>query len=250
MRRQLLVGVATALLALANTVIAYPNLNATTGLIGVPTANVVAPKTLAGAADIVFFDDTVLNVRAIYGITDRFEGGVGVVMGDDSGLILNAKYLLPTTLAKFNWSAGLSYMTADDPGDGFQLYFVGTRAFPSAAPAGTRLLGTLGLSFTNMDDTSALRPFVGGQLLFNPQSELGVEFELEAGDFDESIFSLYYRRQFNSQWAGQIGFTNANGFVGKDDHSLFIGAAYSFAGNGISPVPGGTSTATGPGQTY
>jgi len=230
MRVRFVFALAAALTLLSTAVFAYPNLSATTGLIGVPNANVVTPGDFVGAADLLFFDDTFVNARAVLGLSDRLEAGAGVVIGDDTGLLLNAKYQLPIRPAGFTWAAGASYQTADDSGNGYQLYFVGTRALPITTEANP-LFGTIGLTFTDISDTSAIRPFVGAQLQLG-NGELGGEFEFESGDFDRSISSIYYRQSLSPRLAGQIGFTNANGFVADDDHHFFLGAALSFAGTG------------------
>lgn len=252
MRLRLSFGMAVALLASATAVFAYPNLNATTGLIGVPNAYVVPSGSLVGAADGLFFDDTLLNVRALWGLSNKLEAGVGGVFGNGSGLILNAKYRFAGTVSGFNVAAGAGYQSAD-VGNGFQVYAVGTA--PIINPErGMRLLGSLGVNFTDMEDASAIRPFVGAELLLSPRTEIGGEFMLEAGDFDNSISSLYIRQRFTSRWAAQAGFTNANGFVGQDDHDFFVGAAYTLSGPATTvagtveeypPTTGGTVEGNG-----
>lgn len=232
MRVRLAFGMAAALMVLATAAFAYPNLSATTGLIGLPNANIAPAGSLVGAADVLFFDDSIVNARAVLGLSSRWEAGAGAVIGDDNGLILNAKYQLAPRPAGFTWATGLSYLTTDDSGNGFNFYFVGTRPFTQAAPEGTQLVGSLGVSLTDVDDASFIRPFVGGQLQFGPRSELGAEFQLEIEDISTSISSLYYRHTFSPNFAGQLGVTNANGFVGQDDHNFFVGASLGFAGTG------------------
>lgn len=226
MRKWLLLGIAAALMAWATTGFAYPNLNATTGLIGVPNAHVVEAGQLVGAADLIFLDDTTFNIRAIYGLTERLEGGIALVSGSDDGVALNAKYQLPINPLGFTWATGLTYITADDAGSGFQLYFAGTK--PLGTPEGAALYGTLGLTFTDLEELTALRPFAGVQWLLAANTEVGAEFELEAGDFSESILSVYLRQRLGNNLSGQIGITNANGFAGTRDHDLFVGASLAF----------------------
>ena len=75
---------ATAGVALATAASAYPNFNATTGIIAVPTAFTVGSGAFIGAADVLFADDLTLNARAIYGVTDRLELGASLTAGTDT----------------------------------------------------------------------------------------------------------------------------------------------------------------------
>ena len=211
------------LLAGAIAAIAYPNFNATTGLVGVPNANIVAPGAIDGAADLVFFDDTFVNVRGVIGLSPRLEGGIGGVIGHDSGVLLNLKYQFASRPAGFTTAFGTSFVSASDSGSGWQAYLVGTQQL---APGG--IYGTLGVSFTNLDHASAIRPFVGAQWVLGGGTEVGGEFELESGSLGRSVSSLYLRHLFTPRLSGQIGFTNANGFVGNRNHDLFVGASLAF----------------------
>lgn len=225
-------GMTTVLMIWASTVFAYPNLNATTGLIGVPNSHIVAPGEITGAVDAVFFDDSFLNVRGVFGLTPQLEGGVAAILGDNSGVALNAKYQFGAKPAGFTWAFGATVIAADEPGDGWQAYIVGTQPLALGGTAGSQLYGTVGLNFTSLDHASAVRPFLGAQWLLAPRYEIGGELMFGSGDLDESISSLYLRHTFNPQLSGQIGFTNANGFIGRHDHDLFLGVAYTFKSGG------------------
>jgi hypothetical protein len=208
---------------------AYPNLSATTGILAVPTAATVSAEEFVGAADILFFDDTTINARIVYGLTNQFEVGAALIAGTDTAFGVNGKYRTGLMLAGFDWAVGASLITGSDVGDGMQVYFVGTRPIGLAQAGVANLIGTIGVNFTDLDsDISGIRPFIGAQLRVATATEVAGEFVLEAGDFDDSIFSLLVRQQLNPRLTGQLGLTNAFGLTGTDNTDFFLGAAYAF----------------------
>lgn len=220
-------GMLVVILAIATAAWAYPNLNATSGILAVPTAVVVPAGDNQWAGDVLFQNNTTFNIRGTYGLTDNLEVGAGVAVDGDTVLGLNAKYRLPTMIGGFNWAAGATYITANKGDSGFQVYAAGTRAIPWGGMSGVALLGTLGVNFTDIDTASAVRPFVGAQLQLAGGTEIDGEFVFETGDFDESISSLLVRHRFNDLISGQVGFTNAFGFTGVQDHDIFVGVAFT-----------------------
>ena len=220
-------GVALVLAFASLRIWAYPNLNATTGILAVPTAEVVRARTISWAGDVLFFDDTTLNARAIYGLTDRLEVGAGVIVGNDTALGVSAKYYTGVDVGGFTWALGATLITGNEVGDGTQLYLAGSRPFGVQQENGTGLVGTVGVNFTDLENRSALRPFVGAQLRLDTATEVAGEFVLESGDFGDSIFSLLVRQQLSDRLTGQLGLTNAYGFTGAENGIFFIGAAYA-----------------------
>ncbi|MHB9131207.1 MAG: hypothetical protein ACYDBB_08980 [Armatimonadota bacterium] len=207
---------------------AYPNLNATTGLLAIPTASVVEYGDFIGAADMLFHDDTTINGRVIFGLTDRLEIGAGVIAGEDTAIGINAKYALPGNVAGFTPAIGLTVITGDAVDDGTQVYFVGTRAFTAKQQGAGSVIGTVGINFTNIDTASAFRPFAGAQFRIGNRTEIAGEYVLATGDFSRSIHSLFIRHSMNDRWSAQAGYTNAFGFTGSTDNNLFLGTAYSW----------------------
>jgi len=215
--------VALVLLAVSSIAFAYPNLGATTGIVAVPTAEITDTGAFLGAADIQFLDVTSINVRAIYGLAANWEVGAGLIFNeDDTQLGLNAKFRLPIEMAGMGWAIGASYTMASD-NNGTQIYFAGSRPIEMAGVTGASLLGTIGLSFTDIEELSALRPFIGAQLRFPSETEIAAEFVLEGGDFGDVISSFVIRQTFGGGWKGELGITNAIGFAGASDHDLFVG---------------------------
>jgi hypothetical protein len=213
---------AAALLGLTTIALAYPNFNATTGIIGVPNGIIQENGTFIGAADIVFIEDTLINARVVYGLTDNLEVGAVLNLGDDFAFGLSGKYRLPVTPTAGAWAIGLSFADTDEGGSGFQAFIVASRSL-TGDMTNLDLLGTLGATFTDFEGTSGFRPFVGAQLMLPNDFEIGGEFELEMGDFTESIISIVVRRQFSPTIGAEIGFTNASAFFGTSDHDLFLG---------------------------
>lgn len=218
------------ILLLGVTAEAYPNLSATSGILAVPTAVVVPANDAQWAGDVLFQNDTAFNGRITYGIADRLEVGAGIVAGPDTILGLNAKLRLPGMIGGFNWAAGATYSVADKAGSGTQLYATGTRAIPWVGATGLNLLGTLGVSFTDIKTASAFRPFVGAQLELPGGTEIAGEFVFETGNFTDSVSTLLVRHSFTSRVAGEVGFTNAFGFTSTQDHNLFVGIAFTERG--------------------
>ena len=206
---------------------AYPNLNASSGLLAVPTAEIVAPGNVVAAVDIVAHDDTSINGRVIVGVTPFLEIGAGVIAGEDTGVGLSAKLALPSTVLGFKPALGVSFINGD-VGDGTQVFLVGTRSFSSQDMDTGRLTGTIGINFTDIKSASAVRPFVGAQLRVGSRTEIDGEFVLKTGDFSRSIHSLFIRHAIDDTWKLQTGFTNAVGFTGSSDTNFFVGTAYTW----------------------
>lgn len=207
---------------------AYPNLNATTGLLAVPTAGVVGAGDFVGAADVVFHNNSTVNGRVIYGLTDRLEVGVGVIAGEDTAIGVNAKFALPAQIAGFNPAIGITGISGDTIGDGTQVYLVGTRVLTASDIHTGRVIGTIGINFTDIDTASAFRPFVGAQLRVGARTEIDGEFILKTGDFNHPVHSIFIRHAMNDAWSMQTGFTNAVGFTGSSDNNFFLGTAYAW----------------------
>jgi len=212
---------ASAVLAVAMAGMAYPNFNGSTGIIGVPNALIQTNGSFFGAADVIFFENTTLNARAVLGLANNLE--VGAVLDLDSGTAfgISAKYRVPMAVTG-DWAVGLSFADTDEAGSGFQFFAVTSRTL-TGTMTNLDLLGTLGVTFTDFEDSTGVRPFVGAQLMLPQAFEIDGEFELESSDFGDSIFSMVLRKQFSPRYGGEIGFTNASSFFGQADHDFFLG---------------------------
>lgn len=213
------------LLAITTSAFAYPTLTAATGLINVPTGCAMPQGGVALAGDLVSGNDAV-NLRGVWGIGPRFEGGIGITTGDNSGLSVSGKYQVPTGTGNMVWGIGGTLLVSDeDFGDGMQLYVAGT--VPLGPVSGGQILGTGGISLTDTDYASGLRPFLGLQLPLSAATEVVGDVIFETGDFANTVTALAIRHRFAGRFMGQLGVTNAIGFDGRNDHDLFLGAAMS-----------------------
>ena len=228
MRTLSLLPITMAFVCMGITAHAYPNFNATTGLLAVPTAGVVGAGEFVGAADVIFHDDSTVNGRVIYGLTNRLEIGAGFIAGEDTAIGINAKLALPGSIAGFNPAIGITCISGDAIGDGTQVYLVGTRVLTASDIHTGRVIGTIGINFTDIDTASAFRPFVGAQLRVGARTEIDGEFVLKTSDFSHPVHSIFIRHAMNDTWSMQTGFTNAVGFTGSSDNNFFLGTAYGW----------------------
>lgn len=209
---------------------AYPNLNAATGLLAVPTASIVTAGNFVVGADVLSNDDATFNGRIIYGLTPQLEIGAGFVSGEDTATGVSAKLALAGTIAGFHPAIGISVINGNDNAisDGTQVYLVGSKVLSDTRHGAGTLIGTLGVNFTDIDTASAVRPFVGAQLRLGDRTELDGEYVLSTGNFNRSIHSIFVRHVLNETWTIQTGFTNAVGFTGSAHNNFFMGTAYSW----------------------
>lgn len=228
MRTFYLLLVAAAFVMLGTQAHAYPNLNASTGLLAVPTADLVAPGNVVAAVDVLSHNDTTFNGRVIIGVAPFLEIGAGVIGGEDTASGISAKFALPNNIAGFTPAVGLTIINGNAIADGTQVYLVGSRVFTADDIDTGRFVGTVGVNFTDIDTASAFRPFVGGQFSVNDRTEIDGEFVLESGAFSRSIYSVFIRHALNDVWSVQTGITNAVGFTGSADSDYFLGTSYSW----------------------
>lgn len=228
MRRVQLCGLLLGLLALGSLAQAYPNVLATSGIVGVPTTQTVPRGVLVGAADVFFFDDASTAFRAVYGLGENFEVGAVLTAGEDETLGATIKYAFPAGVSGVRWALGASLLTADERDDGTQFFFLGSIPLTITPNQTFSFSGTAGVNLTDVGDDSALRPFVGAQM-FLGATEIAAEFEFEADDLgSDAVFSILARRNLGAGFSGQIGFSNAFGFGASGDNAIFLGASYNF----------------------
>lgn len=232
MRTMLRFLTVAALLGCVTAALAYPNFNATTGIIGVPNALIQTNGSFFGAADVIFYNNTTLNARAVLGLTSNLEAGAVLDLDSGTAFGISAKYRVPMA-ATGDWAVGLSFADTDEQGSGFQFFAVTSRTL-TGTMTNLDLLGTLGVTFTDFEHSTGVRPFIGAQLMLPQAFEIDGEFELESSDFGDSIFSMAVRKQFSPRYGGELGFTNASSFFGQKDHDLFLGI------NIALPAPKGT----------
>lgn len=223
-------GIIAAVLTSGSIAMAYPTLNAETGIFALPNAYTADSGSTVGAVDLLLLDeeDTV-KARMLYGYNDRFEMGAALSAGIVDGISVSAKYRLTDTPAKFNMAAGGSLTLANHDETAVDLYLVGTQSFVVNTESGKALLGTFGVHFVSANDDNTLRPFIGAQYPLGNKTELAAEYQVKDGNiFKKPLTSVVLRQQLSSEWTGQIGMSNATGFGATGDYRLFFGAQYLF----------------------
>lgn len=99
--------------------------------------------------------------------------------------------------------------------------------------AGTRILGSVGLMYINVDpdvgdSMSLTEPFVALQLVDAGGTTLGLEYRWDDEDLDvDSVFSAVLTHPFSPEWTVQVGTTNAGpGGFGLGDQDFFVRVGY------------------------
>ncbi len=229
MKKLLILGIATALMAVACAAYAYPTFSGPTGLVFVPDTKVVATGSLDAALD--FWStkpDNTFPLRATYGAYENVE--VGAMFAADSNnnsWDLNAKYKLPWTWQSIDFAAtGLIGKNAGKAWDG-DLFLMAERALLPADGWVPGVRGLLGLDL----------PKVGGG-----DVKLRGDFALEAafpygitGALEYATKTTYDAKallsgvvRYAMPWVPglnvQAGVTDGHG----PDYKFFIGADYAF----------------------
>jgi len=234
MSKRMLLVVGLALLAAVGAW-AYPTLGGPTGLVQVPTSDVVPAATVDVAVDFLPLpgDMDAWAVRGLMGLSQNAELGVAWtrVSNSESGSLLgfNGKMRLRSEPSSFfGLAVGASF--EDPSGDlfsgvdsAFQAYLAAskdlTRATADLASAAVRARGHVGLLYNNSDDDSSLRPFFGLDFTSPEGAQLVLEYQSRA---DDDVSSVALRYPLTPSITGQVGLTNFSG----DEHKVVIGATY------------------------
>jgi hypothetical protein len=235
--------VVVAAVALSGAASAYPTLQGATGLVTVPTAELMPAMQSDVAYDFAstsyLGEDSDLHVfRVAHGMSDTAElYGAWASVSDhlvDTAYALGGKFILPQTYGtKGKWALGGDWQKATDDVDVrvLRAYLTGSFEIPKG-----RLHA--GLMYIDRDwkdhgTESAIRPFLGAELFTPDGATLAGEVRFRDSDIDDkAVFSVVYRHSFpNSNWAGEIGFTNGAALgLGADDTDFFIGVKGRFGG--------------------
>lgn len=239
----------TVLLAIAGAAYAYPTLTGPTGIVAVPTADVVGMAGVRVAADYYAIadddlgldDTTPLRVQA--GLLKIVEVGAAFwpVSLDDSDAdtwALNAKVHSPIGFFGFDLAAGAQYavtgidtvtlpvqtgraialpIVGDDDIKTTQFYAVGTRSLIPIQGVNSisDVRASLGANWTQIDvgdeTNSAVRAFTGVEVLLLNKLSVAAEYQTKDEDVgdDEPISSLVARYRVNDRLTVQAGYTNA-----------------------------------------
>jgi hypothetical protein len=110
---------------------------------------------------------------------------------------------------------------------------LGGEAWEWSSGAGTRMLGTLGVIYIDVDPDagegdSLTRPFLGVEFIGEEGTTLGLEYRWKDDDLDQkAVFSAVLRHPFSPEVAAEVGTTNASpGGLGLDGQDWFVRVAY------------------------
>ncbi len=270
-KRSLTLSLLAALvLAASGAAYAIPSLGGPTGIVSVPNALVAPPGQLqtaltfqsmemyGGDVDVDYWALNVLGgvggvaeLWAAYAIADQetpteSETANMWALGgkyqftrepeDQAALAVGA------SLEQWSDLFGASDMYAVGDLDVIKAYIVATKDFTPMTTGNwewnegtTRMLGSLGLMYMNLDpdtgdDFSLTRPFLGVEFVGAGGTTLGLEYRWKDDDIDaKAVFSAVLRHRFSSAIEAEIGTTNAGpSGIGLDDQDFFVRVGYNF----------------------
>ena len=236
-------------LLLATAAAAAPSHLGPTGVVGTPTADVVAARQFDVAADYVKWslsgtDITSWPIRLVAGVSDNVEVGVGYTKCKDGGSLkatpVNVKaVVVPESESSPAIAIGAAYAKLKD-GSAIKVttfYAVASKTLSEPADewddggmTGT-LRGSLGVmynKYSNGGSDSYTKPFASLEYSTPGGTTLAFEYKSKEDDFDP-VWSLLARHMVTPNAYVQAGWTNAFYTFGADDHDFFIGVGYSWA---------------------
>jgi len=229
MKRFLLFGAAAIALAAATPATAAQTYFGASGLIDVPSAEVLAPMNFAVAADYVNTDNFLLPIRLELGVIEGLEAGVMFQYqdeADDNLFGANVKYQIPVQLAdNLKVAAGGGYAVQGDFSN-LSIYGVGTYALELE---GLQVAATGGVDFQRVSNDDDSETGVG--LMLGIEVGVGaveglsvvVEYDGENGDVADSSAGAAVR------YTVQPGLVVQAGFKEFGDMEMFAGVQYSFS---------------------
>ncbi|NIM04352.1 MAG: hypothetical protein GTO55_00825 [Armatimonadetes bacterium] len=261
--RVYMVVLITVVLALGGTAAwAYPSLGGATGLVTVPTAEVVPVGAVdlavdyqkvdvgakALASSLVMYEEEaeMLPIRVVAGVADDIE--IWAAYNDAD---------LDSTDLKV-WNAGVKYMIAHEAEDNVSAaigasfgrlensddvdimtaFAVASKSLNMGGGADVvsakAHLGVMWMDFDSPISEDLIEPFVGLEFTGEGGASLAVEYRMDDSDIDEDApFSAVLRYPVGGAtplWL-EVGTTNAAlAGVGLDDNDIFYGLCYRFGG--------------------
>ncbi len=247
---------------------AMPSLGGPTGIVSVPNALIAPPGQLQTALtyqaqEMYDADVTYWALNVLTGVSKQAELWAAYALADVD---------VPTGSADTAhlWAIGGKWQLTSEPKDQASLaigaswqswsdlsisdsmysedvsvmnaYIVATKDFTPMTGANweygsttTRILGSLGLMYINIDPDSSesdnlTRPFVGVEFIGAGGTSLGLEYRWKDSDLDDkAVFSAALTHKFGKGIEAQVGTTNAGiAGLGMDDQDFFVRLGYSF----------------------
>jgi hypothetical protein len=247
---------------------AIPSLAGPTGIVSVPTA-AVAPvgqlqtaltfqsqEMYGGTIDVDYW-----AINFLTGVSDEAELWAAYALADQETptasetahlWAIGGKYQLaaePVDQASLavgasleQWSDSMLMYGGLEDIDVIKVYIVATKDFtPMGAQSwewtdtGTRILGTLGLLYIDVDPDSSsgdslTRPFLGVEFIGAGGTTLGLEYRWKDDDLDDdAVFSAVLRHPVSPEVCLEVGTTNAGpAGLGLDGQDVFVRVGYNF----------------------
>jgi len=254
MKKMSLLTMAIAMVTLAGSAMAYPSLMGPTGGANMPLADTVGAGKFQVAVDYVAAKDfpfkDAIPMRVLYGVADSVELGASFVKQDTEapGISLdswsiNGKWVTPLELGDAKLAIGGIYeKTSDINLTMTQFYLVITKPLTTDDKAPVKVRGSVGANWTKASfdfgplgsvDANKIRPFLDLDLAFGEGYNLTAEYQFKNKWFDiKPLSSLVLRKSINSNWAFQLGVSNAmlGGFAAGPRYYILGGLNYTFGG--------------------
>ncbi|OPZ82224.1 MAG: hypothetical protein BWY76_02779 [bacterium ADurb.Bin429] len=239
-RMALLMALAISVLGMAR---AYPTLTGPTGLIALPSGEIIESGLLF-AADA--HDQPVgraLPLRAQFVFAPGFEFGAVYNPFNDEAVLdyttgVNAKLVIGLPDGP-RVGFGAQFLRLRFPAgnelDFWQGYIAWTTDFNPELYDVSNLSLTVGANWTQADAPGgridAIRGFIGGRIRMTERLVLVGEYQMKDADLGDvrALSSLGARLHLNDSFAMQAGVTNAQGLTAGDIHHFFLGASMLLA---------------------
>ena len=189
------------------------------GLVTVPTAEIVAAGQLGVAADIIDTDDATIPVRVAYGVAENWEVAALYQFNDAANMwAVSGKFLTPLNLAGFGIAAGALYGQNDAATEvtTTQVYVAATRGLMEASDMLPALKGTIGAAWTQVDagaaDSDGIAGLIGVEAAFPMNITVVADYQTPAASTFQ--WSLAARYPIMPALTVQAGWVNDNLFAG------------------------------------
>ncbi|UCH33382.1 MAG: hypothetical protein JSV65_12465 [Armatimonadota bacterium] len=243
-------GVISAMLLLALMIGAawgYPTrFDATTGLVDLPTSDVVALDSAEFAAGYSKLESNqqVWPLRLLVGVSEGAEVGISYAKlnnGVDGSMTgFGAKMtLMEEPTADFGLGFGASYLDGTNS-NVIEIYLAASKEFPMGVAeayryqAGrARMRGHLGLMFTRVSngaDDDELRPFLGFDITTPEGTSFVAEYKLT--DFGDDHAAAAIRYPLSPALTVQVGVARAETVLPQNDYRFIVGFSYDLSAVG------------------
>lgn len=246
MYRNLICACVCILLIFTGNAVAHPTFTGPTGIITLPNADVAPGGQWTLSADLFIRNKggasqpNVTSIRALYGMGDIFEVGIGHRSGGNDTWTLHGKYNTPINGLGCNWAFGLIYDDSRMSGDDSritQYYIAGSRIVEDERPGAPRLKTTIGVNLTEFvggpfpAKKTIARPFASGEMFFPSGVTAGIEAQApnkSALGEKDAVWGAIIRCPVDANSTVRLSYVNWDSFRTTGHGSALVGLDYSF----------------------